>query len=148
MSKLLGRVLLFLSGVLALWQVGTATIKFLHYNRLKEPISAKIQKWEIKPKGSKFTLTAYYTFVFGGENYEGQTRFSKPYFLNKLTAQVAKKRGEGRKWKTWIDPNNPKDSSLEHRFPFRNIFYAICTLGVFLYFVWLKFQSDMLFKMR
>jgi len=142
MSKGYWKILLFVTGGLALWWVTTASIDLWSYFRLASAAPAEVQKWEIVPKKSKYTLRASYTYMFDEKKWDGSTVFGKPYHLNKQSAEAEIKRLEGFKWTAWVDPDHPDRSSIDKSFPWRKSFYAVCLLGIFLYFVFLRIHVE------
>jgi hypothetical protein len=109
------------------------------YLRLEKKSIAKIEKWKVIEKGSsKFAIEAYYSFETQGHSYPGKTTFSKPYHLNRLSAEKQIKIYTAQSWPVWYQSNHPEHSSIENLFPFKKCLYSLMVLGIFFYFVYLR----------
>ena len=53
---------------------------------------------------------------------------------------------KGMDWQIYLDPNHPGFSTLEPQFPLKEVFYGLCLIGVFLYFIYLRTQLELLSK--
>ncbi len=144
MSKPLWSVILILTGMVALWRTGIGAWNLIEYNRFGPEVQAEATRYEIISKGSKYALKAYYTYSYGDKTYASSKVLSKPYYLNKAAAEGEIKKMLGMPWAAWVDPKAPGVSTLELAFPLRDCFYAICSLGVFLYFLYLKIHLELL----
>ncbi len=144
MSKPLWRILLFSLAALALWRSVDAGLCLWKYNRLGREVSAEVEGWEAVPKGAKYALEASYSYTCRGKDFIGTTLFSKPYYLNKGAAERAIQRMSGMEWVAWVDSNKPGYSSLERSYPLKKLVYASCVLGIFLYFLYMKFHLELL----
>jgi hypothetical protein len=139
MSKALWRILLLAVAAVALWRSALAGKGLLDYYRLDARVPAVETKWEFAQLApAKYALVSRYTYRIKGKEYFGMTQWGKPYYLNELSAQEEAKRRTEEPWKVWINRENYKTSSLQRAFPFMDLFYAICTLTIFGYFVFLK----------
>lgn len=139
MSKALWRILLLAVAAVALWRGALAGNGLLNYFRLDARVPALETKWEQVQLGqAKYALVSRYTYRLRGKEYFGITRWGKPYYLNELSAQAEAERREGEMWKVWINRENYKISSLQRAFPYMDLFYALSSLGILGYFVFLK----------
>ncbi len=82
------------------------------------------------------SMDEYFDTTGDSSSAAGATRF----------AESAEKNLKGMDWQVYVDPKNPGYSGLESHFPLREIFYGICLLGVFLYFVYLRVHLELLSK--
>jgi len=109
------------------------------YLRLEGRVVAHVHKWkvvEISP--SQFALKASYTFNLGEKVYKGKTVFSKPYDLNRLSAEKRATAYSTKPWHVWFSPKAPHNSSLERNFPIKKCLYSLMALGICLYFSFLS----------
>ena len=146
MSKPLWTFLLIVTGALALWRGTAGGLAYLDYQRLSTMVPGQVRNIEVVPKGSKYALLVAYSYGFQGKAYTKKTLLKKPYYLNRSSAESAEKNLKGMSWQVYVDPKNPGYSALESHFPLREIFYGICLLGVFLYFVYLRVHLELLAK--
>lgn len=146
MSKLLWRILLILTGGLALWRGGDAALAYWDYSRYQVETPVKITAFEIIPKKSQFALKGIYTYNYGGKSFQGSSMLAKPYYLNRASAEMEAQKIQGMEWTVWVDAKKPSASALQKIFPLKSIIYAICLLGIFLYFVYLRFHLLLLSK--
>lgn len=144
MSKPLWKILLIVVGALAVWRGAGATCSLWDYLRLGPEVSAQVSSWELLPKGSKYALEAAFTYSYRGRDFTTQTVFSKPYFLNRASAEEHIQNVSGMSWTAWVDPAHPEHASLERIFPLRELIYALCLVAIFLYFVYLRFHLELL----
>ena len=133
------KALFIIVGLAALWFCSIAGGGLYSYARLDRQAPAKITHWElIEYSPSKVALEASYTFLVEGQEWQGQSIFSKPYYLNLPSAKSALEQKSHESWSVWYNHRNPKTSSLERLFPYKNCFNALITLGVLGYFWILK----------
>jgi hypothetical protein len=132
-------LLMWLAGLLTAGFLFSAGLDLWGYLRLEKKSIAKVEKWKVVEKGSsKFAIKAYYTFEVHGKTHQGKTTFSKPYHLNRLSAEKQIKIYTAQQWPVWYQESHPGHSSVEHLFPFKKCLYSFMVLGVFLYFVYLR----------
>lgn len=143
MSKVIWNFLLILIGGLSLWRGIAAAKELWNYNCLKIEVPASQVFFEIIPYRGKYALEGSYAYEYGKKSFQGNIVLSPPHHLNRNSAEQEIKRMEGMQWNVWVDPIKPSNSSLEKNFPYRNVFYAVCLLGLFLYFVSLRFYLQL-----
>lgn len=144
MSKPLWKILFLVIGALALWKSIGATRGLWEYVRLGPEVSAQVTGWELIPKGSKYALEATFSYAYRGKDFTTRTVFSKPYHLNRESAEEQIKKMSGMSWAAWVDPEHPQHASLEKIFPLRESVYALCLIAIFLYFVYIRFHLELL----
>jgi len=145
MSKPLWRILLLITGALALWRGTTAGIALWDYLRLGPQVPLQRVEFQVIPKGSKYRIGACYVYLYQNKEFAGKMLFSRVY-LNERSAELGIEELSARTKAVWIDADAPKVSSLQKKFPLRSVFYAACLLGVFLYFCYLKIHLELLSK--
>ena len=132
-------VLLIVAGGVALWFLSTATYAYWKYARAGKKTQAHIENWGVEKIGSsKFAIAASYVFEVQGEKFEGKTVFKEPYYLNHLSAEDDLKKWASQHWEVWYDPSSPAFSTLQKLFPYKYIWHALLTLGVFVYFLGMR----------
>jgi hypothetical protein len=132
-------LLIWVAGVLMAGFLGSAMHDLWAYLRLEEHATAYVYHWrivEISP--SEYGIKASYSFKARGNTYKGKTFFSKPYHLNIESVQRQIKDYTPRSWTVWYQPSHPKISSLERNFPVKRCAYALMTLVIFFYFLYLE----------
>lgn len=144
MSKPLWKILFLVIGALALWRTTTATIDLWQYHRLGPEVTAQVTSWELLPKRSKYALEASFTYDYRGKSYNSKTVFSKPYYLNRGSAEEQIQKMSGMKWNAYVDAGHPHYASLEKNFPLKESIYALCLIGILLYFVYIRFHLELL----
>ncbi len=129
-------LLLVISGGIALWFLGSAAWDLWTYTRAGSKAEAHIEKWDVEEMGSSaFAISASYYFEAKGKKFQGKTLFKEPRYLNRLSAEGDLKKWEAQRWEAWYDPASPGFSTLQKLFPYKRIWHALLTLGVFLYFL-------------
>lgn len=130
--------LIYLSALIAAVFLGIAGIALWGYLRLEASAPVAQVQWAIIQKSSsQFALKAAYHFDHQGKAIEGESLFSKPYYLNQLSAEKQIQEFSKQKWTVWYDPGSPAVSSLEKKFPAKKILYSLMTLGIFFYFYYI-----------
>ena len=134
-------LLTLLSGGVSLYFLLVALFHLWGYFRLEERAPATVHQWTIVRKSSSaFAIEAAYTFEAQGQARSGQTVFSKPYHLNTPSAERQIKIFSTRSWAVWYSPKDPAYSSLDKTFPTKKITYALMALGVFAYFLYVRWS--------
>jgi len=138
-------LLMWLAGVILAGFLITAASDVWGYLRLEKKSIATVNDWKIIEKGSsQFALRANYTFNAQGKTYTGKTTLSKPYHLNRLSAEKQVKIYAAHHWPVWYQRGHPENSSIEHLFPLKKCLYTLVVLGVFFYFVYLRNRETLL----
>ena len=136
-------LLMWSAGILAAYFLVTAALDLWRYGKFEKKSIAVVDQWTIlEPSSSQFAIQAGYSFTYQGEEYRGKTTFSKPYHLNRLSAEKQIKTHALQKWPVWVYPRHPEQNTLEHRFPLKKCLYSLMVLGVFVYFIYLKEQTS------
>jgi len=131
-------LLIGIAGLLTAGFLIAAAIDLWGYLRLEKNSMAKIEKWETVEKGSsQFAIKAYFSFETEGRLYQGKTTFSKPYHLNRISAEKQIKIYTERPWSVWYQSSHPEHSSIDRIFPFKKCLYSLMLLGIFFYFIFL-----------
>lgn len=134
-------LLTLLSGGIALYFLVIALFHLGGYFSLEARAPATVQQWSvIKKSSSAFAIEAVYTFEAQGKTVTGQTIFSKPHHLNHPSAERHIEIFSTRPWSVWYSPQDPMHSSLEKTFPTKKLVYALMALGVFGYFLYVRFS--------
>lgn len=119
-----------------------AMVSFYDYVRLSVRIEATIDRWKvIKKSSSSYPIQGSYQFEFQGKSWQGASILPPPHNLNRLAAKKIIERLPVGTRSVWIDPRNPKFSSLEKRFPLKPVLYSLTAFGVTLYFWFVETNS-------
>jgi hypothetical protein len=103
-------------------------------------------EWNVIEKGpASFALSVSYQFevpFYGLDKKSsfcrGKTELAKPYFLNAPSATKALKELSERSWEVYYREKDPSMNALQKLFPFKECIHAFLTLGVAVYFFFLK----------
>lgn len=107
-----------------------------NYHRLTGVESVQSAQWTIHPLGDdKYAPQAKYEFSYKGSAYQGETILSDDYDINTFAAKDKLEKFKKQEWKVWFDPSNPKYSSLQKKFPFKETVYAVALWFLLAYFV-------------
>ena len=127
--------LLVITGSIACWFILQAARGGFAYIQLNVQVPAEQLKWEIKMiSASHYKLSAAYRYLVDGQEFNGQTTFSSPVYLNYYVAENDLKTKQNNGYTVWYHSKNPSISSLQKRFPKKESTNALLTLGVFIYF--------------
>lgn len=132
-------VLLVIAGGIALWFSGIALYNGFGYWKLGPTAPAEITAWQVKEiSASKFGMEATYVYEVEGKQYSGKTLFKTPIYLNPYSAEDDIVEWKELSWRVWYKKSNPAISSLQKYFPTKEILQAILTIGVFVYFYFMR----------
>lgn len=138
--KFNGSLLIWISGLITAGFLISASIDIWKYLRLEERVQVSIDKWKVIEKSSsKFAISASYSFDYQRKSRHGKTTFSKPYHLNRPSAEKQVNILNQKAWTVWVHPGHPEHSSLERVFPLKKCFYSLMALGIYLYFIYLRY---------
>ena len=116
-------------------------IDFYRYYRLQAQASAHIEKLKVVEFSSdSYGIEAFYSFSVEGVRREGVTLFSKPYYLNRFSAERVAQEKSLQKTEVWYSPQNPDNSSLERIFPLKKGLNSLILLSLWAYFFLLYHQ--------
>ena len=137
--KKIWMVVFVLTACIAFFFLGRAGGQIWKYVSLDYQGMASVQKWQVIEKGgASFAIEASYRFSYLEREFFGVTEFSPPYFLNSESASSAIKKISTQEFFVFFNKNYPERNSLQRIFPFRLCIHSFLTLGVFVYFIFLK----------
>lgn len=111
------------------------------YYFLQQKTSLTSTEWGlVKINEESYRVGVEFSFVHQGKTYRGLEHFQKPLYPNPWAAAHGMKERETETQEVWFYPNNPKISSLEKKFPLKELLSAVVLLGLWLYFVQLGFS--------
>lgn len=114
-----------------------------NYLRLDHITKLENVTWEIVSTDEEtHQLKAHYTFPFKGTNFTGTYLFKKPLFINRLGAEHAIDDFDRQYHQGWFSSGDPRTSSLEKKFPTKELFSTTILWGIFIYFVALGTYCD------
>lgn len=132
-------VLLILTSLVSTWFVGGALFQVWRYFSLDQQAKAHIRSWEVVESHSgRYAVEAEYDFLVKNTLYEGRMLFSHLYFISPSAAESAIAEMNKQSWMAWYQAGDPSCHSLQRLFPFKASIHAILTLGVLVYFLFLK----------
>jgi hypothetical protein len=138
-------VLLGISLVVTLWFLGRAGSGLWCYWQLEASAPAHVHKIKVcQLSESSYKLKVYYTFLQG--KVRGSMIMGTPYYMNRSSAEKAAERMKGQFLQAYYDPSKPSHSSLEKKFPWKDILYSVMGLGVTFYFLGLRRYVENLSK--
>jgi 4-amino-4-deoxy-L-arabinose transferase-like glycosyltransferase len=133
------RALVILTALVSIWFLSKALWQLWGYFSLNAQTKAEVFEWKVVEKSSaQFRIEAQYHFHVQDIRHEGKTQFSDLSFLNPYAAEGAIDKLKHQDWTAWYNQNDPNKSSLQKIVPFKACFHAILTLGVLVYFFFLK----------
>jgi hypothetical protein len=128
-------VLLCITGAISCWFVVLAMMKGWTYFRLDSQCVAQVEKWDIKMiSSSNYSLHATYRYLVDGRPFTGDTLYFSLSFPNRYAAEIDLKERQSQAIHVWYQKKNPAFSSLQRRFPKKELLNAMLTTGVFVYF--------------
>lgn len=123
-----------------LWYTSKAAYNYYQYAAVNQSVWAKQVLWSIHHKSSDiYLLKADYTFLVDGKENTGSTIFSDPIFRNPWSAEDAIKRHTQHPWTVWHSTKDLTNSTLEHRFPWKELISAGVLWVLLAYFIGLGY---------
>ena len=110
------------------------------YWRLSSTTLGKVESFSVKQlKENAYGIEASYIYAVSGKPYQGKKILTNPVFLNAYAAQShLEKYWKAQDWPVWYSAKQPEISGLQKLFPVKKFLSFALSLGVLLYFVWLK----------
>ncbi len=128
-------VLLSITGLITCWFAFLAIGEGWTYFRLDAQVPARVKNWDIKMiSSSHYALQAAYRYSVNGQEFTGESLLSSPSYPNQYAAEIDLKTRQSEKINVWYQKRHPAFSSLQKRFPKKELTNAILTFGVFVYF--------------
>lgn len=125
------KVLLSAALFVAFWVGFQATSAIWDYFRLSGKAVATLREVKVKEiSDSEYAVKMGYIYSFQGKLFKGSCLLSKPYHLNRPSAEQAAQKAAKQSWVVYYDPQRPRKSSLEHLFPYKEAIYALVAIGV------------------
>ena len=126
-----GFVILFASVTLA-YAVST-TVRLYHYYGLTDVTEGKVNEWTAERIGDdKYALKAHYSYTLNGKAYHGTDLEKWPIYRNAASAEKAAN-VKPALHEVWYRAKKPSASSLEKKFPTREVVYTAALLLTFIY---------------
>ncbi len=128
-------ILLAITGGIFCWFAFQTVREGWKYVRLDAQATVSDVKWEVKMlSSSHYALFATYCYMVNGQEFIGQTLFSTPCYPNHYVAENDLKDRLEKKIETWYQKKHPAFSSLQKKFPKKELTNTILTFGVLIYF--------------
>jgi hypothetical protein len=138
-SHQLWKVLQIVAAAIAIWTSAKFTAEIFQYLRYSRAVEAEIVDWGVLEYAPDvFKICATYEFTVDGEKFSSQHLFTKLSFRNRYAAEETVRIWTNRKWTTWYRLPAPPRSVLEREFPLKSCVHMMISLGVVVYFAWLK----------
>src|SRR5689334_9950676 len=128
-------ILLSITGLITCWFAFQALREGWTYIRLDTQVPAQRMKWEVKMlSSSHYALFATYRYTVNDREFMGETLFCTPHYPNHYAAELDLKERQVKEIYAWHQKRYPAFSSLQKKFPKKELTNAILTLGVWIYF--------------
>jgi hypothetical protein len=126
--------LLLIVALFGLWFIIGAGYSLYSYYQFSLRVPTTLEKWSVKEvKSDKFAVIAHYSFEYENKNYHATGQVGD-FYPNPWAAKRAEEQLTHEKWPAWINPNNPNQSVLEKKFPYKKVISAAVLIGLFIYF--------------
>jgi len=100
---------------------------------------AIVNEWKVEEiQSGNFVIRASFAFQVDGQMFYQNFTFPEPVCQNKYLAHSLIKKWKKEVWQVWYNPKHPKIASLQRQFPIKTGIYFALSVGIFLYFLWLK----------
>lgn len=138
-SKHIWSALQLLTGVICIWVGAKFTAEVLRYLTFPYQSKAQVVDWGVLEfEHDKFKICVTYEFEVGKENYTSQHLFEAPVFRNRYAAEQKIHDWSEQEWNVWYRNSEQPKSTLVKTFPFKTLVHLVLSVGVLLYFSWLR----------
>lgn len=104
------------------------------YWRLDGTTRGQVQEAQVQEVStSRYDILAAYTYIYGGQTYQGRSSLGKPYQLNKYSAEKAARDIKITPPTVYFSRHDPNISALTRKFPLKSVLNAALVLGISLY---------------
>ena len=111
--------------------------KVYDYYLLSESVEPLSMNWKIqKMAEDDFVVQANYQYQWQNEKYSGHSNDGEEY-INQYAAQAGLEKAQNSKFKVWLNPQKPINSSLFKIFPLKYLIYSAILWLLYIYFIWL-----------
>lgn len=129
------KILLVTAASISLWFLGQVVKDSWKFWRLSSLASAEVVNWQVKQlSSSRYVLEATYRYVIEGVEFTGKTLLRSRPHLNQYAAEKEIKNMPAQRVAVWYQKSHPSLSSLEKKFPKKELVNAVMTAAVFIYF--------------
>ena len=126
-------------GGASLWIGGEFFYNLNRYFHLTHFADAQVFDWKVvEIKSGKFSVEAAYQFQIEERRIVGTYSFLKPVYPNPYLVEDLIEAWQGKAWKIWYNPKHPHEAALQKMFPVRKAIHFAVSLGIILYFSFLK----------
>ena len=95
--------------------------------------------WTVEARDKDFFgLSCSYSYYLNGRKYSATFQFDKPQFSNKFVAEKHLSEAKTANWTVYVNKLQPKESRLQHNFPFKELAHLALALLAFVYFRWVQ----------
>lgn len=145
--RLFYRVLFLISVLVALWFALKSVVGAWGYLRLQGQAPAVIEGWEIEEiSPSQFGYRVKYCFEAQGKRVKGEEVLKSPLYPNRYAAEGSLKSWKERRWTVYYVLLNPLTNTLQRPFPWKSLLYALISIGVLFYFIFLYQRAEQMKK--
>lgn len=118
----------------SLGYTGYTIYKIFRNKQLTEQVPLESIQWSVHQiNQEKYVPQADYTFSFKDKQYKGSVLWDE-HFLNAQVAQEVIDKFSAYHWKAWINPNNPEQSAIQKKFPYKETISAVILWTITVYF--------------
>ena len=139
LPRLIWTLLVVVAAIAALWFTGRFGADLYRFFRCSHRVEGRITEWSVREiRSGEFHLVAQYNYRFQDINYIGTQIFKTPVFNNPHSAEYVLKRYAAKRWPVWVSQDEPNVSTLQRHFSVKLLVQALISIGVLIYFLWLK----------
>ncbi|GAB4186926.1 MAG: hypothetical protein Tsb0015_05110 [Simkaniaceae bacterium] len=138
-QNIVWKILFTLTSLASIWLGLVFLWKAVPYFRFALYAPAKAHSWEIiEIEPSVFSVKANYEYRVNGRDYLGSYLFSEQRFPNEHVAREAADLMEKQRHGVWYQKKHPEKAIMIRIFPYKALFRFLLSLGVMVYFLWLR----------
>lgn len=142
-NNLFWRAFLLVILASAFWYTGKASYHYYFYTALSQETAPTAINWSVKElAGDYYIPAAQFTFHVNEKTFQGETDWPAERYLNNWATEQGLVDFSAQRWSVWYDPDNPMHSTLEKRFPLKDILSAAFLWALLCYFLWIGYYAS------
>jgi len=127
--------------LILLWYSYDAGTKWWAYHATTATTIAENVEFTVKEESSdKFFIHGTYTFNVDGKQWHGESSLLQSMYRNHIAANEIVPDLEKKQWTVWYSPTNPKYSTLQKTYPFKECLYAGVLWALLIYFLYIGWR--------
>lgn len=139
-------LILSVGSLFAFYLVGLIKEFYLYHSKSSVTL-AQEPNFSVKEiKQDNFLIEAEYAYFVNQATFHGKCLFTKPTFLNEISAKQHGELWKKKKWRVFYNAKHPEESTLQKNFPVKKLAQTTLVLLLLIYFLGLNYYLRVVLK--